>query len=206
MKTIDNAEAAVSAVEGALTQFDDLTAAVKAKTVEISTLQAEHESNTADHSADFAKRLKIHSANASALVLHQADLLTLQSNADGQKRKVLALGKATGDGLQSLSSQLQAVARVKAKELVYEHFDPQQISPFLQTLIFSSKIVRAVPYVPALYRDDESLLSQLRGIRANVFTPLKAFVENSGLELDEPEPEEAAADVAPSAMAEPVAV
>ena len=111
MKTIDDTESAVSEVEDVLTQFDDLTAAVKAKTSEIATLQAEHESNTADHSADFAKRLKIHSANASALVLHQADLLTLQSNADGQKRKVIALGKATGDGLASLSSQLQALAR-----------------------------------------------------------------------------------------------
>jgi hypothetical protein len=51
-----------------------------------------------------------------------------------------------------------------------------------------------------------SLLSQLRGIRANVFNPLKAFVENTpGLELDKPEPAQPAADVPVSAMAEPVA-
>jgi hypothetical protein len=69
----------------------------------------------------------------------------------------------------------------------------------------SSKIVKAVPYVPALYREDESLLSQLRGIRANVLNPLKTFVETSGLDLDQPETANSAIDAPVSAMAEPIA-
>ena len=207
MKTIDDAGKAVSDAEAALARFDGATAAVKARTAELSQLQAEHESNTADTSGDFGKRLKIHAANSSALTLHQADIATLQAAAGVQKRQALAAGRAASAKLTSLHAQLGAVARAQAKETAYENFEPRQIAPLMPTLILASKVVRALPAVVDQPRDEEEALQSFRRLRS-VFDTLKNYAQaNGGWEKSsEPSSGQSAADAPVSAMAEPVSV
>jgi hypothetical protein len=70
---LNTAESSVNDVEIELKAYDAALEPVKSKQIEIFELEQAHQNNTSDISADFRTRLKIHSANSSALVLHRAD-------------------------------------------------------------------------------------------------------------------------------------
>ena len=200
MKLIDDAEEAVSNVEAAIAQFDSATAAAKSKSSEIIELEAAHQNNTADFSGDFKARLKTHSANSSALVLHRADLLTLQSAAEAQKREVLATGAGAIATLKTLHALLLAKARATATAAITELYAPRSVAAILHTRVPATKMVQSIPPVWDLSSNADFSIAALRKLRIRTFEPLRKQAEV--LQLDEPETQPAAADVLPSAMAE----
>jgi hypothetical protein len=199
MDPINDVEVAVSATESALARFDELTATVKAKQSEIAELQTEH-ATTADTSVEFAKRLKLHTVTSSALVLHQADLLTLESEAAAQKRKVIATGAVALESLRNASGHLRALAQGQAMELIDQHFERAHVGAMLSMLLFAHKLTRAIPAFTLPPREDDEKISYYRRLREQ-FEPLRVIAAKLL-----PEPKHSAFDAPVSAMAEPVAV
>jgi hypothetical protein len=90
---LNQAAASLADCRVELEKYDSAIAAVKAKETEITQLEADHENVTADVTVPFKVRTKAHAENSSALAIHRSDLISLQTAADAQQRKVVAAGR-----------------------------------------------------------------------------------------------------------------
>lgn len=161
-----DAEITVTAVEAELATYDVALEFVKAKQVEIAELEAAHQNNTADHSADFKTRLKAHSANSSALALHRADLLVLQRQADVQKAKVLEAGQLAIKALQGFRAQIYSDVEELAKAWVATRYPGKFCFPQLTRYYPLSRRIGVVYDLP---RDPDRAIGKLRNLRTRVF-------------------------------------
>lgn len=125
---------AISDAETEIKELDKRLAAVKAKETEIAELEAAHQNNTADFSGDFKARLKTHSANSSALVLHRADLVSLNAAVDSQKKKCLAAGKAAATKMSIVRDLLLLKRRENVEAWIGEQFEYKRIHIYPRTL------------------------------------------------------------------------
>jgi hypothetical protein len=205
MELLTEAESSLAELEQELKMFDDSLASVKAKSIEIAQLDADHQNNTSDVSGYFKTRLKTHSANSSALVLHKSDLVSLESAADLQRRRVLKIGQRAKSAFWTLHSQVVTAFKKDAEGKLCALLDPNRARAPLAALVASTHSVHECALaggpIHEAWPDQGHALSEYRRLRQRCFDPLQAIIEKSNLQLDEQE-QLASTDAPVSLMAE----
>lgn len=221
MKLIDVAESSVSNLEHELAELDVALQLGRMKQDELEALKQTHAKNTTDLNGDFAKRLKVHSANLSALTLHGADLATLQKRADMQKVKVLEVAHSAIVALRNLYAPLLEHAIELAKQQLELQYGEKRARPLSRTVrLFNPIVVGVRRFEPSFlprdpnfainYLRDHPLQKSLNGLKGylevwpELVLPEPEPAPAAEVQLVEPAPEPAA-DLQPSALVEPAA-